>query len=77
MSKKKKKAAAPKLPKRSEIVEQCVIYVQQVAAWDAGFRVDLSGEQDYAGKGRHLKKANRALFNLIALSPHLKAGVPP
>jgi hypothetical protein len=74
MKKKMKKQADS--PKRSEIIEQ-LIYVQQVAAYDAGFGVDHTGDSDYVEIGNHLKKANRALFKLITLSPHAKAGAPP
>jgi hypothetical protein len=54
-----------------------VIYVQQIAAYDAGFNVDHTGDCDYAGKGGHLKKAHRAMFELVALSPDRKPGAQP
>jgi hypothetical protein len=69
MSKTKSKAK-PSQPDCSEIIEQCVIYVQHLAAYDAGFRVDRTGDADYCGKGGHIKKARRAMCKLIGLSPH-------
>ena len=74
MGKKSKKAAPSQT---SKIIEQCVIYVQQMAAYDAGFNVDHTGDCDYATKGSHFRKARRAMFKLIGLSPHLTAGAPP
>jgi hypothetical protein len=62
---------------RSEIIEQCVIYVQQLAAYDAGFDVDHTGDSDYAGKGGQIKKARRAMCKLIGLSPHKTPGAKP
>jgi hypothetical protein len=44
MAKKKKaKTAAVEISERSEIIEQCVIYVQHLAAYDAGFSIDRTG----------------------------------
>lgn len=74
MGKKKQKAAAK--PQTSKIIEQCVLYVQQMAAYDAGFNVDHTGDSDYASKGSHFKKARRAMFKLICLSPHKRHGAP-
>ena len=75
---KSKKLKAPDLKaKRSKIIEQCVIYVQQLAAYDAGFEVDHPGDSDHAGKGRQIKKARRAMVKLIGLSPHQTAGAVP
>src|SRR5947209_3248049 len=69
---------------RSEIIEQCVVYVQSRAAYEAGFKADHTGEGDYAGAGaklgkRHLRKAQRALLRLITLiiSPTDRPGRPP
>jgi hypothetical protein len=42
MAKKKAK------PERSEVIEQCVIYVQAIAAFDAGFKADHTGDLEYA-----------------------------
>jgi hypothetical protein len=61
----------------SPIIEQCVIYVQCLAAYDAGFSIDVSGNSDYAGKGDHLESAKRAMVKLLGLSPHARAGAAP
>ena len=74
MSKKKLKHKAVVVPAHSKIIEQCVIYVQQLAAYDAGFEVDHTGDSDYANKGGHFKKARRAMCELIGLSPHKTPG---
>ena len=73
----KKKLKAPANPERSKIIEQCVIYVQSIAAYDAGFAVDHTGDSDYAGKGGQMRNAKRAMSKLIALSSHLKGGATP
>ena len=77
MGKKKTKGKSNATPKRSEIIEQCVIYVQHLAAYDAGFKVDHTPDSDHASKGAQLKKAHRAMCKLIGLSPHARPGVPP
>ena len=74
---KKKKAKPIAASERSKIIEQCVIYVQCLAAYDAGFSVDHTGNSDYAGKGRQISKARRAMSKLIGLSPHCRAGAEP
>jgi hypothetical protein len=74
---KKKAKQKHAAPDRSKIIEQCVIYVQALAAYDAGFSVDHTGDSHYAGKGREIKKASRAMLKLIGLSPHCKAGAAP
>jgi hypothetical protein len=75
MAKKKKaKTAAVEISERSEIIEQCVIYVQHLAAYDAGFSVDLTGDAEYCGKGGQIKKARCAMCKLIGLSPHKTPG---
>jgi hypothetical protein len=51
MGKKKAKQKPVDTAKRSEIIQQCVIYVQQLAAYDAGFDVDRTGDSDFASKG--------------------------
>jgi hypothetical protein len=72
MAKKRKSKAAT--AKRSEIVEQCVVYAQSIAAYQAGFKIDPTGDFDYAGCGkgqggrRPFRQADRALFRLVALS---------
>jgi hypothetical protein len=52
MAKKKTKPKAHTAAKHSEIIEQCVIYAQSVAAYEAGFKVDSTGDFDYAGSGK-------------------------
>jgi hypothetical protein len=72
MSKKKSKAKAKAKeakPEGSKIIEQAVVYVQQLAAYDAGFMVDRTGEADFCGTGDHIGKARRAMIKLIGLSP--------
>jgi hypothetical protein len=69
--KKSKRAAAETPSDHSPIIEQCVIYAQHLAAYDAGFSVDHTGDAEYCGKGGHIKKARRAMCKLIGLSPHL------
>jgi hypothetical protein len=59
MTKKKSKAKAKEAkPERSEIIEQAVIYVQQITAYDAGFRADCTGDSDYAGQRRRDQKSS-------------------
>jgi hypothetical protein len=71
MAKKKKLKPAAQC---SEIIEQCVIYAQSVAAFQAGFKVDSTSDFDHAGSGkgqrgrRPVRQAKRALLRLIALS---------
>jgi hypothetical protein len=78
MAKKKKaKTAAVEISERSEIIEQCVIYVQHLAAYDAGFSIDCTGEAEYCGKGGQIRKARRAMCKLIGLSPHKTPGAAP
>jgi hypothetical protein len=53
----------------SEIVMQCTIYAQSIAAYEAGFYADRSLEGHYAGGRsgpghRHYNKAQRALLRL-------------
>jgi len=76
-NKPKAKTTTPPDAGRSKIIEQCVIYVQCLAAYDAGFSVDHTGDADYAGKGRQISKARRAMAKLIGLSPHCRAGTEP
>ena len=77
MGKKKAKQKHAPTAERSKIIEQCVIYVQQLAAYDAGFKVDHTGESDFASKGGQIRKARRAMLKLIGLSPYLKPGAKP
>jgi hypothetical protein len=52
----------------SEIIRQCVNYAQSLAANDAAFAVDATGDSEYAGTGNELRKAHRAMVRLNALS---------
>jgi hypothetical protein len=82
MSKKGKKHKRNQKPASSEIIRQCVIYVQSMAAYQAGFKVDLTGNFDHAGSGKgqpgrdHLRTADHALARLVArlAPPLLRAG---
>jgi hypothetical protein len=80
--KKGKKQKAEKKPEGSEIIRQCVIYVQSMAALKAGFAVD-TGNFAYAGCGpgelgsKQIRIADKALRQLIALSPAFVEGHPP
>jgi hypothetical protein len=74
---KKAKPAVEKKTERSEIIEQCVIYAQSIAAYNAGFNVDRTGDFDYAGCGsnqlgqHHFRNAKRALIKLVVLGRDL------
>lgn len=74
---KKKKAKSRAAPTRSKIIEQCVIYVQALAAYDAGSSVDRTGNSDYADAGSHIRKARGAMIKLIGCSPHCTPGATP
>lgn len=58
---------------RSEIIEQCLIYAQSEAAYQAGFYVDPTGDFNYAGCGNgqlgrhHFRTAKQALIKLVSL----------
>jgi hypothetical protein len=60
------KNAAPGVA-HSEVIKQCTIYAQSIAAYKGGFYTDPTGNFDYAGAGRGrmgsacLDKAQRAL----------------
>jgi hypothetical protein len=56
---KSKAKANPSPPDGSKIIG--VIYVQQLAAYDAGFGVDRTGDADHCGKGDHIRNAQRAI----------------
>jgi hypothetical protein len=68
-----------RLSPRSEIIEQCLIYAQSIAAYNAGFYVDPTGDFDYAGCGdsqlgrHHFRNAKRALIKLVALGEDVPA----
>jgi hypothetical protein len=51
----------------SEIIRQSVVYVQALAAHEAGFKADATGDCEFASDGG-LSKAGRALAKLNALS---------
>jgi hypothetical protein len=55
-----KKAKPVAKPERSEVIAQCVIYLQQLASYDAGFKADATGESEYPGRGNQIGKAKRA-----------------
>ena len=74
---KKKKAKPIATPERSEVIAQCVIYLQQLASYDAGFNADATGDSEYAGRGNQIGKAKRALIRLVGLSPACIEGKPP
>jgi hypothetical protein len=75
----KKKTKADTVAKRSEIIEECLIYAQSIAAYDAGFYVDPTDDFDYAGCGdsqlgrHHFRNAKRALIKLVALGENVPA----
>ena len=83
MSKKGKKHKRDQQPAGSEIIRQCVIYVQSMAAFQAGFKVDPTGYWDHAGAGKgqlgrdHVLAADRALARLLAVSPSFVEGRAP
>jgi hypothetical protein len=75
--------AAPAMPKpkandrRSKIIRLCVQYCQLIAASDAGFSADPSGDRGFATAGNHLRRAVRLLPKLVGLSPHMVTGAEP
>ena len=74
MTKKSKAKAKEAKPEGSKIIEQCVIYVQCLAAYDAGFSVDRTGDADFCNTGDQIKKAHRAMCKLVGLSPNKTHG---
>jgi hypothetical protein len=70
-------------PAGSEIIRQCVIYVQAMAAFKAGFAADLTGNWDHCGSakgqlgGHHLREAGLALRRLIELGTAFVEGRAP
>jgi hypothetical protein len=82
MKKTASKKTAPK-PAGSETIRQCVIYVQAMAAYEAGFTADITGDWDHCGSGSeqlgggHLREAGHALRRLIAISPACVEGRAP
>jgi hypothetical protein len=72
---KKQKRGTKTAPKKSEIIKQCVIYLQCKAAFDAGFAADTTGDGIFAGRGKNglgirpFNDAEKAIRRLIALSP--------
>jgi hypothetical protein len=73
---KRKKSNPVAAPERSEVIAQCVIYLQQLASYDAGFKADATGDSEYAGRGSQIGKAKRALGRLVGLSPACIEGKP-
>jgi hypothetical protein len=79
---KKRKTPAKKVaPEKSAIIMQCVVYAQSMAAYHAGFKVDHTGNSDYAGSDalgeKCFGKADRAVTRLIGLSLAFMEGKPP
>ena len=68
---------ASKIQSANETIEQCIIYVQQLASYQAGFKADGTGDFQYAAAGREIAKARRAMIRLIAISPHKTPGASP
>lgn len=75
--KSKNKRGAARAPQtdqqQSEIILNCVVYCQSMAAYHAGFKGDPTGNFEYAGSNttlgkRQLRTAKRALMRLIALA---------
>ena len=79
----KQKKQKPVDAERSEIIEQCVIYLQSKAAWLAGFEGDTTWDGLFAGSGKgelgrpHLRKADQAFRKLVGLSPAYCVGRSP
>lgn len=63
--------------RQSKIISLCVQYCQLLAAMDAGFEVDPTGDRRFAAAGNHVRKAAGLLPKLVALSPHMVTGAPP
>jgi hypothetical protein len=74
-----RKPAPASDPAKSGIIEQCVIYAQSIAAFHAGFTVDHTDDNDFAGEfgGEFLDKARIALNRLCGLSPAFRSGSAP
>ena len=74
-----RKTAPASDPAKSGIIEQCVIYAQSIAAFHAGFTVDHTDDNDFAGElgGECLDKARTALNRLCGLSPAFRSGMAP
>jgi hypothetical protein len=78
----KQKPKTAKGPLLSETIRFATIYVQAMAAYDAGFNADATGNFAHAGGandqlgGKQLQKAQKALLKLIAISPADMAGRP-
>jgi len=80
--KKQPKLADDVKAEHSEVIKQCVVYLQSKAAWLAGFEGDTTGDSTFAGSGkgelgrRHLHKADRTLRRLVGLSSAYMPGRP-
>src|SRR6187399_577530 len=67
---------------KSEIIKQCVIYLQCKAAFKAGFDADTTGDGIFAGAqegglgSRPFSDAEKAIRRLTALSPLYGPGGP-
>jgi hypothetical protein len=82
MKKPSSKKTAPKSA-GSETIRQCVIYVQAMAAYKAGFTADITNDWDHCGSnkgregGKHLRASEHALRKLISISPACVSGRAP
>jgi len=68
------KRAGKAQDRQSAIISLCVKYCQLLAAYDAGFDADPTGDSEFAGTGRQTFRALRLLTKIVALSPHQSAG---
>ena len=69
MSKKGKKHKRDQQPGGSEIIRQCVIYAQSIAAYQAGFKVDLTGISCGASRDSGIIGALRTSFRISGVCP--------
>jgi hypothetical protein len=72
-AKKRKTPTKKSGPKKSGIIEQCVIYAQSIAAYNVGFKVDPTRPCDHAGAhalgSEYQQRADAAVRKLVGLSP--------
>jgi hypothetical protein len=69
MRKKSKKAEKVASDRRSKIIALSVRYLQLVAAFEAGFQADPTGNAEFATKGRLTARAGRILLKLAGSAP--------
>ncbi|MDA9396400.1 hypothetical protein WN73_38475 [Bradyrhizobium sp. CCBAU 45394] len=74
MGKKQRKAdealACERPDREAQIIRLSVKYLQLLAANEAGFKADPTGDSVFASVGNHIGKAKRSLIKLVGLSPH-------